>query len=226
MIDVVGFLNTNLPAAGANQGRDSELGKDAFLELLIAQVINQNPLEPMKNTEFIAQLAQFSSLEQMKNIASGMELLALTQGAATNSQMVNLIGKRVMVPGDGFTISKSSAVELRFSLDELPKEAWLQVRNENGELVRRISLAELKNGENSFWFDGRDEKGEKLATGNYSFEIVGNGGEKLNGAVTFANFLVQSVYFEGNQIWLKSWKERINLADISEVILDQGESEQ
>lgn len=226
MIDVVGFLNTNLPEAGSTPGRDGELGKDAFLELLLAQVINQNPLEPMKNTEFIAQLAQFSSLEQMKNIASGMELLALTQGAATNSQMVNLIGKRVMVPGDGFSISNAAEVELRFSLDELPNEAWLQVRAENGELVRRIALADLKNGENSFWFDGRDDKGEKLARGNYSFEIVGSGNEKLSGAVTFANFLVQSVYFEGNQIWLKSWQERINLADISEVILDQGESEQ
>lgn len=69
-----------------------ELGKDDFLKLLIAQLTNQDPMEPMKDTEFIAQMAQFSTLEQMTNLASEFQNLA---GLLQSGQAVSLLGKTV-----------------------------------------------------------------------------------------------------------------------------------
>ena len=69
-----------------------QLGKDDFLKLLIEQLSHQDPLSPMENTEFIAQMAQFSSLEQITNMSSGFNRLASMLG---NSEAVNLVGKTV-----------------------------------------------------------------------------------------------------------------------------------
>jgi flagellar basal-body rod modification protein FlgD len=88
----------------AENGRtaSSELGKDDFLKLLITQLQNQDPTSPMENTEFIAQMAQFSSLEQMTNMSTSFTQLANTLSASEASITV---GKRVEVQLEGATIS-------------------------------------------------------------------------------------------------------------------------
>ncbi len=104
-------LNTNLSASevAKNQlmidnfnkslvvnGRTAsqELGKDDFLQLLIAQLANQDPLSPMENTEFIAQMAQFSSLEQMTNMSTGFTQLA---NMLNSSEAVSTVGRTVQI---------------------------------------------------------------------------------------------------------------------------------
>jgi flagellar basal-body rod modification protein FlgD len=88
----------------AENGRtaSSELGKDDFLKLLITQLQNQDPTSPMENTEFIAQMAQFSSLEQMTNMSTSFTQLANTLSA---SEASTTVGKRVEVQLEGATIS-------------------------------------------------------------------------------------------------------------------------
>ena len=88
----------------AENGRtaSSELGKDDFLKLLITQLQNQDPTSPMENTEFIAQMAQVSSLEQMTNMSTSFTQLANTLSA---SEASTTVGKRVEVQLEGATIS-------------------------------------------------------------------------------------------------------------------------
>ncbi|MCO5385584.1 flagellar hook capping FlgD N-terminal domain-containing protein [Desulfosporosinus sp.] len=115
---------------------NDSLGKDDFLKLLIAQMQNQDPLNPTDNKDSIAQLAQFSSLEQMNNIATSMDALnksmtffsqqsALTQGSA-------MIGKWASgVDIDGVTIIEGTVEAVKW-LDGDPK---LQIRKEDGTVV-------------------------------------------------------------------------------------------
>ena len=115
---------------------NTTLGKEDFLKLLVAQMQNQDPLNPTDNKESIAQLAQFSSLEQMNNISTSMDTLnksmtnfmqqsALTQGSA-------MIGKSVSgVDTDGATTIEGTVEAVKW-LDGDPK---LQVRKADGTLV-------------------------------------------------------------------------------------------
>ncbi len=80
----------------------SQLGKDDFLKLLLAQLANQDPTSPMENTEFIAQMAQFSSLEQMTNMSS--EFSKLTS-MLNSSEAVNTIGKTVEIEEGGVSVN-------------------------------------------------------------------------------------------------------------------------
>lgn len=77
---------------------DKVLGKDDFLKLLMTQLANQDPLSPMQDKDFIAQMAQFSSLEQMQNLGKSMETLTETQTrGALVSQATALIGRDVKI---------------------------------------------------------------------------------------------------------------------------------
>lgn len=205
---------------GSRSGSASnELGKDAFLELMVAQMSNQNPLEPMDSTQFLSQLAQFSALEQMQNVATGMNLLALTQTAATNSQMVNLIGKRVIVSGDTVTWDGSHPAEIRFELASAAS-VRVEVMDADGTVVRHIAAEEMQAGVNGVTFDGLDDSGNRLAAGNYTYKLVGGDGQELADATRFANYLVDAVAFDGSDVLLKSRGLTISLADVSEVILN------
>src|SRR3954468_12296666 len=85
--------------AKAIGGNDS-LGQDAFLKLLVAQLKNQDPLNPQQNYEFVAQLAQFSSLEQSVGINTRLDQLAAQNQGLQNSQVVSLVGKTATVKGN------------------------------------------------------------------------------------------------------------------------------
>lgn len=95
----VDSFNKSLAVNGRTASQ--ELGKDDFLKLLIAQLANQDPMSPMENTEFIAQMAQFSSLEQITNMSSGFNRLATLLNASEANQM---IGKTVEIATDDTSV--------------------------------------------------------------------------------------------------------------------------
>ncbi|MBU8911758.1 MAG: flagellar hook assembly protein FlgD, partial [Desulfobacterales bacterium] len=73
----------------------STMGKDDFLKMMIAQLQHQDPLNPLDGTDFTAQLAQFSSLEQLSNMNTQLETLGLYQSSLNNAQSISLIGKEI-----------------------------------------------------------------------------------------------------------------------------------
>jgi flagellar basal-body rod modification protein FlgD len=222
MIDTVSYLNSITSASpGAKQVEaGGELGKDAFMQLLINQLSHQDPLEPMDNTQFISQLAQFSSLEQMQNVASAVQMLALSQAASTNSQMVSLIGKRVIVPGAAFSLdgTGNKPVDLKYNLDSETIPASMIITNEKGDVVRKLEIKNPVQGMNSIQFDGKDENGNLLEPGNYTYRIVDYQDKSIPGVTTYSNYLVDAVAFNGSDTILKSKGATINVSDITEVI--------
>jgi flagellar basal-body rod modification protein FlgD len=100
---------SNVRAAAADTDKNV-LGKDAFLTLLVTQFRNQNPLEPLSNTEYIAQMAQFTSVEQLMNLANEMSALRNNLGIASS-----LIGKVVewteMDPATGLPVTRQGVVD-------------------------------------------------------------------------------------------------------------------
>ncbi len=100
--------NNTVPSLETTRSNTDVLGKDDFLQLLVAQLQNQDPLKPMESTEFTAQLAQFSSLEQLYNVNENLDDLGSNQLAMNNTQTISMIGKSAWAYGN--IIQKSDAI--------------------------------------------------------------------------------------------------------------------
>ncbi len=235
MINATGFYNSAVVSSNANGNSEpkKELGKDDFMNLMVVQYQNQNPLEPMSNEDMLAQMAQFSSLEQMKNVASSMEKLTLAQAAATNAQMVNMVGKRVVSEGDKFQLTEpGESVDLKFALSDKHSVSKIVIKDSKGNVVREVSGEEFKTGINKFSFDGKDAEGNPLAAGYYSYSLKDKEGKTIKGEaildkdgkdtgakdfIQYGSTKIDSVAFSGSSVTLKSGTIEINIADVNEV---------
>lgn len=198
---------------------NSDLNKDAFLKLLLAQMKNQDPTNPMKSHEMAAQLAQFSSLEQLTNIDTSIKDLAKGQEPQQKFETLNLIGKSVF--GDSSQILRTKedeSHEIRFQLANDAAKAQLKIKDANGEVVKILDLSNLQKGINEIGWTGQNEEGRMAQRGEYTVEIAAfssNGTRvfaetKFEGRISGVKFTPQGPQIMiGNQV--------IRLSDISMV---------
>lgn len=149
---------------------NGELGKDQFLELMIAQLTNQNPLEPKENGDFIAQLAQFSTVEGITNMSGGFDKLAIAMKSSQALQASSLVGGSVTV--DGQQESNLRYGDLVFGSAVISSGAdnlVLQIEDRNGQIIESVPLGSQPNGQLSFKWNGLDlEVNGELADVDYS----------------------------------------------------------
>lgn len=148
------------------------LGKEQFLQLLIAQLSNQDPTNPLDDKAFIAQLAQFSALEQSIAMNQGLSMLQLSQSAMVNAQMAGLVGKQVTVRSQSVELPASGEVP-GISLRLAAPAASVQVRviDASGKVVRTLDLGARDGGLQATAWDGMDDAGKRLPAGTYALEI-------------------------------------------------------
>jgi len=155
-------------AAGSASGKKA-LGKDAFLQLLVTQLKNQNPLEPQGNGEFVAQLAQFSSLEGITSLNDTVSGIAGAFGSSQALQASSLVGRSVIAPGDKAVVDTTKGMTGSVVLPQSVASSTVKITNADGKVVRTIELKDQKAGEASFTWDGKDEAGNVAPAGTYTF---------------------------------------------------------
>jgi len=166
-IEGVGANNTGSGFTTAQ----SQLGKDEFMKLLIVKLQNQDPLNPTDDESFIADLAQFSSLEQMENMNGGISDLSLLQSNATNTSMVNYIGKTAILAGD--TINLESGVStINYELPNNAATVDISIYSENGQLIKTIQQSSIQAGDNTLMWNGQNEQGLDMPEGRYKIKIT------------------------------------------------------
>ncbi len=154
-------------ASSAASAPSSALGKDDFLELLVVQLQNQDPLNPLDDKEFIAQLAQFSSLEQMSNVASGIESLTKTVSRQDSLSAVSYIGKNVVAEGNTVSKLDSGITPVYFTLSDSAATVSINVYDQNNNIVKTENLNSMQAGEYTFSWDGLDYNGKTADNGQY-----------------------------------------------------------
>lgn len=207
---------------------NNELGKQDFLRLLTVQLQYQDPLNPMDNTELVAQLAQFSALEGTNNIESAITDLgdsfsdslaaqSFTAQSITNSSAVSLIGKQVRLRESAayFDGATGTEVPIRVHLGSRTS-ATVQILDKDGEVVRTLET-EGKDAENSAvaTWDGTDNTGQQARPGWYELNVVGR--ENDLSLYCFVQDMVQGVRFAAEGPMVKVGGKELSVADIMDV---------
>lgn len=172
----------------------STLGKQDFLNLLVSQMKNQDPLDPMKGTEFAAQLAQFSSLEQLTNLntmmSSSVDANAVLAQSINNGLSATFIGKDVRASVDNFQYDGEGSVKLGYDLTTAAETVKVKIYDSNGNLVKTLS-GDADKGQSTVSWDGSGAKGETLAAGKYTFKVEAVGADGT--AVTSQQYIFGNV---------------------------------
>ena len=153
-------------------GSERQMGKDAFLTLLLTQLQHQDPTNPMDNTDMVAQLAQFSQLEQIANLAKGVETMTGYIQAQNQFQTLTMIGKEVLAENNQLSLTDGKPDVKADIITTETCRVTVYVMNAKGERVRTIELGTLEPGEHPVNWDGRYESGAKADDGAYLFQVM------------------------------------------------------
>ncbi len=192
------------------------LGKEDFLKLLIEQLKNQDPLNPMDSLDFTAQLAQFSSLEQLFNISDGINRLISSSDLKDRASLIYLVGKEVEVSMSRIHLVNGEA-KITFNAPEDISRAEIKIRDASGNIVKVIDVRPVEKGMNVVTWNGVGDSGIKLDDGTYTVEITGY---KSDGSeITLSSVkkgIVKSVSLGDGRITLDDGEE-VSFQDIIKV---------
>ena len=206
------------PARKVRTTGNGELDKDAFFKLMLTQMKNQDPTSPMESHEMAAQLAQFSSLEQLNNINSSVEGLAKLQSGQSNFGALSFIGKKVS--GDASKVTRAPGDTehgFNFVLGGDAQKVQIAIKDGNGKTVRTVEPGAMKKGANSIRWNGLTDEGLPARPGEYRFAVeatASSGGKvfaksEFEGRITGVDFTAQgpNVIVNGQSIKLSDVKK-------------------
>ncbi len=170
-----------------------ELGKNEFLELLVAQLNNQNPLEPQSNGDFIAQLAQFSTVEGVEKLNGSMQTIMSGYQSSQALQASSLVGRKVIVPIEKAVVDTSETFKASLVLPQSSSNVYVNVYSADGSLATRINMGAQEAGQVSFMWDGKNSDGEIMKPGTYRFEAQASIDGETKGLYTLLPANVDSV---------------------------------
>ncbi|MBO3275799.1 flagellar hook assembly protein FlgD [Pseudomonas schmalbachii] len=190
---ILSSLNGSRSAGSNADTGTNSLGKDSFLQLLVTQMNNQNPLEPQDNTAFVSQLAQFSSLESMQNLDGTLGSFYSSFQSSQALQASSLVGRSVIVASDKAQLESGATLDGSLAMPMSGDGVQVKIYDDSGELVRTIDLGTQKGGNVDFKWDGKDEDGNFVASGTYKFKASGSFGGTNIDLATYLPATVNSV---------------------------------
>jgi flagellar basal-body rod modification protein FlgD len=222
---ITGVTDTSSQTSGTQQTQNnSVMGKDDFLKLLVAQLKNQDPLNPTDSTNFTAQLAQFSSLEQLQNINDSLSGFQSSQSTTNNIQSADFIGKTVTATGNSFSVADGKADPIRFDLNNNADNVYLQVYDKYGNFVTDIQAGALKAGEQAVNWDAHDSNGTAVSDGSYTYTVMAmdNDGSTV-GSTSYTSGVVTGIDYQDGDAKLMIHDQEIPLSSV--IRLDEPESQ-
>ncbi|VAX32912.1 Flagellar basal-body rod modification protein FlgD [hydrothermal vent metagenome] len=193
------------------------VGKDDFLRLFTTQLRYQSPLNPMDSTEFTAQLAQFSSLEQLVSMGDTLDGILSYQDSLNNALATNLMGKMVKVEGNRVNLEGSAAIS--YEVSQNVGKMTLNINNSSGEVVRTIELGKQPAGGGRYIWDGTDNDGNPLPDGLYTvnFSAADNNGNSVPVSTETLSMVTGISFEDGITYLVLDNNTRVSLGEIKEI---------
>jgi flagellar basal-body rod modification protein FlgD len=196
----------------------SQLGKADFMKLLVAQLKNQDPLNPTDSKEMIAQLATLTSVEKLTSLDSNMLKMRAESAGMASMQATALIGKTVEADASHLTLEGKNPAQAEFTLEGAAQSVSVVVRDAAGNTVRTLDLGAQGMGKHTIDWDGTDGHGTRAPNGQYSFEIAAKApnGQPVASSARVTG-LVSEVSFDNGMVELVVGKSHISLTDVVSV---------
>lgn len=213
---VTAVQSSTTPVVGAASRDYTQMNDLDFMNLLVAQIQNQDPLSPMSNAEFTSQITQFSMLEQMAGLGSKMDEQVLMSQAINNTAMLALIGRDVTVAGDDVRVADGEASGNMLS-SAGAGVATVEVLDEAGHVVRTYTVP-VDRGLNDISWNGKLDDDSDAQDGSYTLRVAV--ADRAGSAVTSAVLLtgaVEGLRFENNAAVVTVNGEDYAVADIYRV---------
>lgn len=216
--DSLNKIAGNKPEARfVDRRKKEELGQDGFMKLLAHQLKNQDPMKPMDQKDFSANLAQFSQLEQLTALNKKMEGMSQSAIDEKRVQGASFLGKKVMTNGTSIDYNgEGKDVKIPFYLDQPATVAIVNVLDNKNQLVARLERENLNKGMQDITWDGIGIDGQIAAKETYHFEVIAfdQNNNKFNGS-TKSEGLVQGVHFEdGETVLTLQGGKKVFLKDV------------
>lgn len=197
----------------------TQLGQDQFLSLMIAQLKNQDPMQPMQNGEFLSQMAQFGTVSGIQDLQKSFGSLATSLQSNQALMATSMVGRAVLVPGSKVPFDGATPAAAAAELPQSAADVRVTVLDGSGQVVRQFSLGAQAAGNAKFVWDGRNDAGTVMPAGTYSIKAEALNGTTNSALATDVVARVDSVSLGGQQgITLNLWDgTSIGLADVKEL---------
>ncbi|QGU33000.1 flagellar hook assembly protein FlgD [Thermochromatium tepidum] len=197
---------------------DNELGQEDFLRLLTTQLTTQDPTNPVKNEDFVAQMAQFSTLTGIQDLTSSFKSLSQTLLQGQALEAASLVGKSVLVPSNKMELSEGQGVSGAVELSSSATQTRVDIYNASGQLVRTLDLGTLNSGLQEFNWDGKLANGSKAPAGQYEFRVSAQINGVTEALTPYLNGQVRSVSAESSDTGLTLSVQGIGTVSFSDVL--------
>jgi len=200
------------------QTDDSQMGRDAFMKLLVTQLQNQDPMDPMDTKQMVTQLSDLTSVEQLVAIEGRMQALEVGVAGMSNAQVSSLVGKNVTADTSTLRIGDDGEAKGAFRLDGSASEVTVTIRGADGEVVRELELGEMLGGEHVYEWDGTNEQGERMPAGRYTVDVAATDEDGTPVSVRReVEGVVQGVSYEDGYPELLVGEARLLLGDVRSI---------
>jgi flagellar basal-body rod modification protein FlgD len=190
----LGSLGINRTAAPATAATGSTtMGQADFLKLMTAQMKNQDPFDPVDNTQMVAQMAQFSSLAGITEMSTTLKAIADKLGATSQGEAMGWIGRTVLTEGSVAYGRTGGGIAGAVELDAAADKVAVQISDANGRVLKTVNLGPQGAGTAQFDWDGRTDAGEDAGAGPFTVAAVASADGKAVAGRTLVWAPVQSV---------------------------------
>ncbi|TMN96226.1 MULTISPECIES: flagellar hook assembly protein FlgD [unclassified Pseudoalteromonas] len=198
--------------------KSDALTQEDFFSLLTQQLSFQDPSKPADNDQMIAQMTNFTMAEGISNLNSKFESLAASMTSNSALQASTLVGKKALIGSSTLELNSSGEAKGTIAAERPVKDLKLSITDASGQLVRTIELGTQAAGGIRFNWDGKNEAGESLPTGEYSIKAEGSMGEEFTSLPIASYKNIESVSINGaNGIILNTKEGAIKLTDVAEI---------
>jgi len=216
--DITNRSANDAPPSTVTPTGNAALGKDQFLQILVAQLQNQDPTQPQDSSAFVAELAQFSALESQQNAVSDLNALMIGQATANSTAASSFIGKQISFAGGTVNWDGTKAVGATVNVPSGADKLTVAIADPSGNVIRTLQLGSQGAGDVKVTWDGRNNSGEIVTPAQYTLSPAAF---DANGNAVPSNLstsgVVTGVQFQGGVPYLQVGSSLVQMSSVTSI---------